>query len=102
MVKIMENNLYRIERTAFDNLPTVDVAGMLMTEQGTSFIKLHPVKLTVKPKNVTQGSWTWKRLHDDDYETLVCSECLKPEGASLYYNYCPSCGKKMNNGVWYK
>lgn len=51
MVRRMENNLYRIERMAFDNLPTVDVAGMLTTEQGLSFIKLHPVKLIAKPKS---------------------------------------------------
>ena len=99
----MDNNLYRIERTAFSDLPTVDFAGILMTENGTSFVNIHPVKLTAKPKSErTKGSWTWMRLHEDDYETLVCSECLHAEGANLFYNYCPSCGAEMNNGVWYK
>lgn len=99
MVIIMENNLYKIERTGLDNPPTVDTIGMLMTEYGTSFVKLHPVKLTAKPKNATQGRWTWKRLHDDDYETLVCSNCFSADGANEMYNYCPNCGAKMKNGV---
>ena len=51
MVIKMANNLYRIERTAFSDLPTVDFAGILITENGTSFVNIQPVKLTAKPKS---------------------------------------------------
>ena len=97
----MENNLYRIEVVAWDNLPSIDTMGMLYTNEGIAFVKLHPVKLTVKPKSKdTHGKWVWKRLYEDDaYQTLVCSECMSADGASDLYKYCPNCGTPMDGGV---
>ena len=99
----MTNNLYRIETMGTIENPKLNGSAMLYCEDGISFVKLHPVKISAKPKvndnNIPQGRWTWNNLHDDDFQTLVCSNCFSAEGASEFYNYCPNCGAKMRNGV---
>jgi hypothetical protein len=96
----MQNNLYRIETTGAVEHPKFNGYAMLYCDGGIAFVNLHPVKLTAHPKcEVQHGCWVWKQLHGDDYETLVCSNCLSPDGAREIYNYCPNCGAKMINGV---
>jgi len=103
MVIRMDNNLYRIETTSLDDLPTVDVVGMLMTEQGTSFIKLHPVKLTAKPKKdtaeVVHGIWkihTHGIILSPTYECSICHDWVNKTS-----RFCPNCGANMDGGLVY-
>jgi hypothetical protein len=99
MEKIMENNLYRIELIMHNNLPNIDTTGMLMTNDGVAFVKIHPIKINAKPKHeITHGCWVWKQLDTDEFETLVCSNCLSPDGARELYHYCPNCGARMDGG----
>lgn len=70
-----------------------------MTNDGVAFVKLHPVKINAKPKHeITHGRWVWKQLDTDEFETLVCSNCLSPDGAREVYHYCPNCGAQMDGG----
>lgn len=100
----MTDKLYRIETTGIIEDPKMSGDAILYCDGGMAFVKLHPVRINAKPKTdgdkVPNNRWTWKYLHDDDYQTLVCSNCLSAEGAGLFYNYCPCCGVKMSNGVW--
>lgn len=47
----MDNNLYRIESIRNTKLPKADACGSLLTNEGLAWVKLHPVKLNVKPKS---------------------------------------------------
>lgn len=51
MVKEMKNNLYRIETTGTIENPEMNGTAMLYCNSGIAFVKLHPVKLNVKPKS---------------------------------------------------
>lgn len=100
----MANNLYRIETTGTFEDPKMRGNAILYCDDGMAFVKLHPVRINVKPKTnvdkVPNGKWTWNTLHDgDDFQTLVCSNCFSADGASEFYNYCPNCGSKMRSGV---
>lgn len=99
----MANNLYRIETMVTIEDPKMSGEAMICCDGGMAFVKLHPVRINAKPKTddskVPIGRWTWKNLHNDDFRTLVCSNCFSSEGANGLYNYCPSCGAKMRNGV---
>ena len=99
----MTDKLYRIETTGTIENPKMNGSAMLYCNDGIAFVKLHPVKLKAKPKRdipeVATGRWTWNNLHDDDFQTLVCSNCFSSEGASEFYNYCPNCGAQMRNGI---
>ena len=87
----MENNLYRIEVVAWDNLPSINTTGMLYTNEGMSFVKLHPVKLTAKPKSeVVHGHW----IEGLD-GSCMCSECNQVLRYEIGY-YCPWCGSQMD------
>ena len=98
MVKIMENNLYRIEVIAYDNLPKIDTVGMLMTNDGIAFVKLHPVKLKAQPKNeAPHGQWKLeKNPYMRDSWLYRCTACDARCGDNS--RYCPNCGAKMGGG----
>jgi DNA-directed RNA polymerase subunit RPC12/RpoP len=86
----MDNKLYRIEVLMHDNLPTIDTAGILTTNEGLAFVKLHPVKIKATPKNKTEYG-NWMVGLDGSY---MCSEC----GRIFRYeigNYCSNCGARL-------
>lgn len=91
----MDNKLYRIEVVAWDNLPDINTTGMLYTDKGVAFVKLHPIKIKAQPKcEVVHSSWI---LNDDGSGT--CRNCHR---TTLYVwdmdnwlNYCPNCGADM-------
>lgn len=97
----MENNLYRIEVIAWDNLPNINTTGMLYTNEGMAFVKLHPVKLNVKSKSDTKevihSMWT---LNKDGSGT--CQNCHRTTKNVWDYDswmrYCPDCGARMDGG----
>lgn len=94
MVVAMDNKLYRIEVIMYDNLPTIDTAGMLITNEGVAYVKLHPVKIKATPKSeVVHGRW----IHDIN-NLYGCSECMGRETMShkKMKNYCPNCGAIMD------
>lgn len=87
----MDNKLYRIEVIAHNNLPTIDTIGMLMTNEGIAYVKLHPVKLTAKPRrDNSHGHWI-----DGLDGSCMCSECNKVVRYEIGY-YCPNCGALMD------
>ena len=92
----MDNKLYRIEVIAWDNLPDINTTGMLYTDQGVVFVKLHPVKLKAAPKNETShGGWILHKEKDTfgytcKFECSKCSHINKHRN-----NYCPNCGTDM-------
>lgn len=57
-----KNKLYRIEVLMRQNLPDIDTCGLLMTNEGYAYVKLHPVKLNAKPKT-------------DAVEVIRCKDC---------------------------
>ena len=94
----MENNLYRIEVIAWDNLPDIDTTGMLYTNEGIAFVKLHPVKIKATPKNeVNHSEWI---LNKDGSGT--CKNCNRTTKNVWDYDswmrYCPDCGSHMDGG----
>ena len=44
------NNLYRIEPLAYGNLHQINTIGLLITNDGFAYVKIHPVKINIKPK----------------------------------------------------
>ena len=92
----MENNLYRIEVIAHDNLPKIDTVGMLLANDGFAYVKLHPVKLTAKPKK--HGNWiirTENNICDMTYQ-YECSQCAQPSRCRYKTKFCPNCGIPMD------
>lgn len=47
----MTNNLYRIETTGTIENPKFNGSAMLYCDGGIAFVRLHPVKITAKPKS---------------------------------------------------
>lgn len=92
----MDNKLYRIEVVTWDNLPSIDTTGMLYTNEGVAFVKLHPVKINAKPSQNKTSVW---KLNKDGSAT--CQHCYRTiKNAWDYdswYRYCPDCGCRMED-----
>lgn len=88
----MTNNLYRIEVIAHDNLPQIDTAGMLMTNEGIAYVKLHPVR--IKPKKEKEAKLYWKADGPGRW-TLTCNACDLPATGGEDAKYCSKCGAKF-------
>ena len=58
----MDNKLYRVEMISNLNISSLnDVIGTLIIDEGVAYVKLHPVKLTAKPKS--ESCTTEKAMH---------------------------------------
>ena len=92
----MDNKLYRIEVVAWDNLPSINTTGMLYTNEGIAFVKLHPVKLNAKPIQNKVSVW---KLNKDGSAT--CQNCHRTTKNAWdydsWYRYCPDCGCRMED-----
>ena len=92
----MNNQLYRIETFSSIEHPTFNGAAILYCDGGIAFVKLHPVKLTAKPKcEATHNEWIM-RTKQDSFGFTYQFECNKCFHINKYNtNYCPNCGAKM-------
>lgn len=90
------NNLYRIEVIAWDNLPSINTTGMLYTNEGIAFVKLHPVKLQAKTSQNKTSVW---KLNKDGSAT--CQNCHRTTKNAWdydsWYRHCPDCGCRMED-----
>ena len=86
----MENNLYRIELLAHQNLPKFNCTGMLYTNNGFAFVKLHPVTINAKPKE-KKAHGHWIVGLDGSYMCSKCSQVFRYEIG----NYCSNCGERL-------
>lgn len=89
----MKNGLYRVEvDMSFPNLntpggpqnPGTDDCSMITNKNGLFFAKMHPVKITAKPKTECFACQKFKNM-----------SVYPLSGEPVYVKYCPNCGRNL-------
>lgn len=93
-----KNKLYRIETLMNVNLPENDTEGILITNKGTTFVKLHPVQIKsctrVKCHNCKHGI-----VKDDEPEKVYCQRLEKGISIIMHRDDFCSLGERENDGI---
>lgn len=78
-------------------MPNVDDDGTVTVENAERyFLNLLDNAPAADVVEVIHAKWIWKELYGEVGYMLVCSECEESEGACIRFDYCPSCGAKMD------
>lgn len=76
----MENNLYRIETTGIIEKPDMNGNAMLYCDGGIAFVKLHPVRISAKPKADTVSKALYEQIK---WERDIAISQLESYGVGL-------------------
>ena len=93
------NKLYRIEVIAHNNLPEIDTMGMLLTNEGIAYVKLHPVQIKAKQKADEVVYCKDCKHYTEGMAVGMCKrDPQKPIMPMPYNNYCGFAERK-DNGI---
>ena len=100
MVKKMTDKLYRIEITGNIENPNMSGSAMLYCDSGIAFVKLHPVRISAKPK---AAHAKWEDVQDFGGVCFGrCSHChtvqkeISAMALKTSHKFCSWCGAIMD------